>query len=58
MSVPNSQNATTSDVSAPWNNAPSLALYIAHDEPGDPGIGSRPEEDGDLDIVVPYAMEC
>jgi hypothetical protein len=32
------------------------ALYIAHDEPGDPGRGNRPDEDGDLVIVVPYAM--
>jgi hypothetical protein len=32
------------------------AWYIAHDEPGDPGRGSRPDEDGDLVIAVPYAM--
>lgn len=29
---------------------------MAHDEPGDPGNGNMPEEDGDLDIVE-YAIE-
>lgn len=54
--VPNNQNATTTEVSAPWKRAPNLALYMAHDEPGDPGIGRSPEDEGVLDIAVPYAM--
>lgn len=48
---PNSQNATSTDASAPWKIALNRALYNAHDEPGEPGIGSSPDDDGDLFIV-------
>jgi hypothetical protein len=53
VEVPNSQKATSTEASAPWKMALNLALYIAHDEPGDPGSGRSTEEDGDLVIVVP-----
>lgn len=43
-------------MSAPRKIALNLALYIAHEEPGDPGRGNRPDDDGDLVIVAPYAM--
>jgi hypothetical protein len=38
-------------VSAPAKIALNLALYIAHDDPGDPGRGNMPEEEGDLFIA-------
>jgi hypothetical protein len=53
VEVPNSQNATSTEGSAPWKMALNLALYIAHEEPGDPGSGRSPEEDGGLAIVAP-----
>jgi hypothetical protein len=53
VEVPNSQKATSTEASAPWKMALNLALYIAHDEPGDPGSGRSTEEDGGLVIVVP-----
>lgn len=34
----------------------NLALYIAQDEPGDPGRGNRHDDDGDLVIMALYAM--
>lgn len=49
---PNNQKATRTDVSAPLNIPLNLALYIAHDEPGEPGRGRRPEEDGDLESIA------
>jgi hypothetical protein len=53
VEVPNSQKARSTEASAPWKMALNLALYIAHDDPGDPGSGRSTEEDGDLVIVVP-----
>lgn len=50
--VPNNQNAIKTVASVPWKMALNPALYLAHDEPGVPGRGSRPEEAGDLFIVV------
>ena len=58
MEVPNSQKARSTEASAPWKMALNLALYIAHDEPGDPGSGRSTEEDGDLVIVVPWSIEA
>lgn len=39
-SLPNSQNATQTFGSAPWNNAPSCARKRAHEADGAPGRGS------------------
>jgi len=50
--IPNNQNATKTERSAPWNRPANRALYAAHDEPGLPGNGNRPEEDGERLMVV------
>ena len=52
--IPNSQKATSTDVSAFRNTFAKRARYTAHDDDGEPGMGkgsSSPEEDGDLFIL-------
>jgi hypothetical protein len=53
--IPKSQKATRTELSAPAKTALNLALYSAHDEPGEPGIGREsPEDDGERFIVLSW----
>lgn len=55
MMIPKSQNATSTDGSAPRKILQHQALYAAHDEPGEPGRGRRPVEDGERVMI---ALSC
>lgn len=55
--IPNSQNATRTEVSAPRKRPLNFDLYIAHDELGDPGSGNMPDEDSD-DMVMFRQIFC
>jgi hypothetical protein len=56
-SAPKSQNATTTLMSGRRNMASMRAAYMAHDEDGEPGIGRRPEEDGER-LVIAASRRC
>jgi hypothetical protein len=53
-SVPKSQKEMRTEESAPAKMALRRALYIAHEEPGEPGRGRIPEDEGDLFIAALY----
>lgn len=46
MDLPNSQKATRTELSVPLKTAARRARYSAHEEDGEPGMGSRPEVAG------------
>jgi len=52
VELPNNQNATSTEGSAPWKMARNLARYRAQDDAGDPGSGSIVEADGERDIFA------
>ncbi|KZL75238.1 hypothetical protein CT0861_11293 [Colletotrichum tofieldiae] len=54
-SVPSSQKATTTCVSACRKSAERRAEYSAHDDDGDPGMGRRPEDEGDRPVMVHFS---
>lgn len=50
--VPNNQNAINTDASFRFNIPRSRALNSAHDDDGEPGMGSSPDEEGDRFIAL------
>lgn len=57
IQVPNNQNAIKTELSAPSKRPLKRALYRAHDDPGVPGRGSSPEEEGDTIVNLEMQVE-